>query len=60
MVTHIGSGLAAEMDSALDILMSVASSHTSDLAPFAVFIKVSPSTNQDKLFSSIRCGIQYI
>eukprot|EP00057_Strongylocentrotus_purpuratus_P008512 XP_011662986.1 PREDICTED: Fanconi anemia group D2 protein [Strongylocentrotus purpuratus] len=39
LVTHIGSGLSAEMDSALDILSSLALSHTKDLAPFAVFIK---------------------
>ncbi|XP_071510780.1 Fanconi anemia group D2 protein-like [Diadema antillarum] len=39
LVTHIGSGLSAEMDMALDILTSLATGHTSDLAPFAVFIK---------------------
>lgn len=41
MVTHIGSGYAAEADASLDVLSDLVESHPDVMAPFAIFIKVS-------------------
>jgi len=40
-VTHIGSGFANEIDSSLDILLLLVEHHIHQMAPFAVFVKVS-------------------
>ena len=39
LVTHIGSGYAAEADSSLDVLCGLAASQPDVMAPFAIFIK---------------------
>lgn len=39
-MTHIGSGYAAEVDMALDILAELVETHTPKMAPFAIFVKV--------------------
>ena len=41
LVTHIGSGFAAEADASLDVLLDLVESHADIMAPFAIFIKVS-------------------
>ena len=41
LVTHIGSGYAAEADASLDVLSDLVESHPDVMAPFAIFIKVS-------------------
>ena len=41
LVTHIGSGFAAEADASLDVLSDLVESHADIMAPFAIFIKVS-------------------
>lgn len=40
LVTHIGSGLAGEVDSSLNILADLVDTNTHKMAPFAVFVKV--------------------
>lgn len=40
-MTHIGSGFASEIESSLDILLDLAQHHIHQMAPFAVFVKVS-------------------
>ena len=42
-MTHIGSGYAAEADASLDVLSDLVESHPDVMAPFAIFIKVSPT-----------------
>jgi len=39
LVTHIGSGYAAEADASLDVLSDLVESHPDVMAPFAIFIK---------------------
>ncbi|XP_022805734.1 Fanconi anemia group D2 protein-like [Stylophora pistillata] len=39
LVTHIGSGFAAEADASLDVLSDLVESHADIMAPFAIFIK---------------------
>ena len=39
-MTHIGSGLAGEVDSSLNILVDLVETNTQKMAPFAVFVKV--------------------
>ncbi|RMX53291.1 hypothetical protein pdam_00015249, partial [Pocillopora damicornis] len=39
LVTHIGSGFAAEADASLDVLSDLVESHADVMAPFAIFIK---------------------
>lgn len=40
LVTHIGSGFPAEIESSLDILLDLVMQHNAMMAPFAIFIKV--------------------
>lgn len=44
LVTHIGSGYAAEADASLDVLSDLVESHPDVMAPFAIFIKVGKTT----------------
>ena len=44
LVTHIGSGYAAEADASLDVLSDLVESHPDVMAPFAIFIKVCKTT----------------
>lgn len=39
LVTHIGSGMTNEMDTALDILVDLSESCLDQIAPFAIFVK---------------------
>ena len=40
LMTHIGSGMAAEIDHALDVLGSLVETHPSAMNRFAVLVKV--------------------
>ena len=40
LVTHIGSGLSGEVDSALSILADLVETNTQTMSPFAIFVKV--------------------
>lgn len=42
LVTHACGGNAVEVDVSLDVLIDLVSLHTSSIAPYAVFLKVSP------------------
>ena len=41
LVTHIGSGVTAEVDASLNILYDLVHAQTALMAPFTVFVKVS-------------------
>ncbi len=40
LVTHIGSGVAGEIDTSLDVLSELVETNVTKMAPFAVFVKV--------------------
>lgn len=50
LVTHFGSGFEEETDSSLDILYQLVDKHLDKMAPFAIFVKVTPSIKNTKLF----------
>ena len=39
-MTHTGSGIEGEVDSSLEILSDLVEHHLSQMAPFAIFVKV--------------------
>ena len=48
LVTHIGSGVTAEVDASLNILYDLVHAQTALMAPFTVFVKVSCQGHTDQ------------